>query len=61
MRTIKKYWWAFLIIGAVLAYKFFSGYKVILPLGGTPTIAMSCATLRCYQKNNRSFIPGMCS
>ena len=61
MRTIKRYLWAFLILGAVLAYKFFSGYKVIFPPGGTPTIAASCSALRCYQKNNRSFIPGMCS
>jgi hypothetical protein len=61
MRFVKKYWWAFLIIGAVLAYKFFSTSKLVVPPGGTPTVAASCAALNAYQKANPSFIPGMCS
>jgi hypothetical protein len=58
--TIKKYWWALLIIGAVLAYKFFQSNKIVTSNGLTPTIAASCAALKAYQAANPQWIPGMC-
>jgi hypothetical protein len=60
MHYIKKYWWAFLIIGAVLAYKFFSTSKIVTANGVTPTVAASCAALKSFQSANPQWIPGMC-
>jgi hypothetical protein len=60
MRYVKKYWWAFLIVGAILAYKFFSQNKIIIPPGGSPTAAASCANLNAFQKANPNWTPGMC-